>query len=201
VERIGLDESPPGLVKEGEVVEALADVGVLGVHGILSDSQRPLLKQLGPGVPALGAVETGQVVLRLVATSGWSVARAFSQIASVRLRSGPTSAYLSWVPVPALIGFNAQASPTCRGHPGHALLPSNRSLACLKGAKSSTMWSRILFENHTQAPSPGPVQLVKQQKTAELKVLDCRATVVGAFPEEPIPGLRRQVIKRSIILL
>ena len=135
-------------------------------HDPFSQLQGSGEKRFGFLVVPLGFVETGQVVLRLVATSGWSVPRAFSQIASVRLRSGPTSAYLSWVPVPALIGFNAQASPTCRGHPGHALLPSNRSLACLKGAKSSTMWSRILFENHTQAPSPGPVQLVKQQKNS-----------------------------------
>src|SRR5262249_60560556 len=60
VERLGLGVPALGAIEFGEVVEGLAEGGVVGAQRLFGDRQVPLVERLGLGVPALSLVNICQ---------------------------------------------------------------------------------------------------------------------------------------------
>ena len=59
---LGLGVTPLVAVQLGEVVEAGADVGVVGAQRLLGDGEAAFVQRLGLGVAVLGAIQLGEVV-------------------------------------------------------------------------------------------------------------------------------------------
>ena len=83
--------SAPGVVQQGEIVEASGHVGVFRPQGLFQNGEGASVQRLRLGVAALGAINLGQVVeasgdLRTLRP------RAFSRMAKERLYSGSASA-------------------------------------------------------------------------------------------------------------